>query len=150
MPQVTGTRTAAQSASTTSGAVALAQYCKVPARRGACLIIKMGGPRAAQVIAQTESNSETELAAFDGIHSDRDQTQGNSDDGGNGKQRGPHGIASSVARFARGKSGRKNAQGGLWFPDFLNRIRSFCFGDQSARATPKIRSEFANGAGGGI
>src|SRR5664280_690556 len=56
MPRRTGTRTAAQSASTTSGAAALPYYYKVPARRSAPPAIKMGGPGAAHVFAQTKRN----------------------------------------------------------------------------------------------
>src|SRR6185312_3042089 len=52
---------------------------------------KKGGLPAAQVIAQTEPNLETEFPAIGRIDRNCGKAQGNSDDGGHGKQCCPHG-----------------------------------------------------------
>src|ERR1700690_3030389 len=104
MPRKTGTRTVAQSASITSGVAASPYYCKVPTRRSALPAIKwaaQGPPKSLLRQNATPTQLQAELSSMGGIHDDRGHAQGNGDRDGDGKQRGPHGITSSLARRAR-------------------------------------------------
>ena len=79
----------------------------------------MGGPEAAQGVASDSTQLQTELTSIDGIDHDRGHAQGNGDREGNRKQRGPHGVASSLARHARGRLAGATQGSGFGSWDFL-------------------------------
>src|SRR5208282_1706195 len=119
MPRRTGTRTAAQNASTESGAAASRLVLQSSPRRVALLRNKNGPPAGRpKWVASDRTQLQAELTSIGGIHDDRGHGQGDRDHGGNGKQRGPHGIASSLARRARGSLARatRSAGFGSWGP----------------------------------